>query len=327
MIHRLMFLLLCLAASRVFGQEKICGSVEQYMRGRTFEWKNLPGCTGETESSDPGIAGVSRAKEACGKYMEEYQKARTGPDALNVESLPVSGGAVREVCTGGFSGGGAGAAWTKDPRFREPVAVESNGRKNSVSVVQIYASWDRIIEAYGKAADSAWRLQTAYDQFKAATDRDARLAAAKRYTDVLSAAREGKVGGELINRRLQPRAERDLWKEIETWLNEDMQREKAEYAKVQKEWDELSPEAGDKLFYIQTVKKGYAVYTYRGIIVKTPQDFKNATGLFRCVIDDASGTWYVDGAFFKGNKEVAPYQDSGAGVRCPTRAYPTAEPK
>lgn len=232
---------------------------------------------------------------------------------------------MREVCTGGFTGGGAGAAWTRDPRMRAPVTVE--GAKAGWSAAQVYAVWDRLIDELSKAADFAWRLQSAYDQFKAASTSEARLVAAKRYTDELKAANEAKADGEWIDRRLQPKVERDLWNEIEAWLKEEDQRQKAEESKSQKEWEELLKDAGDKRIYIEKVRSEYAVYTYRGITVKTPADLKKATGLFRCVVDGRTGTWSVYGGIFKGNKEEEPYTETGVGTTCPTRAYPRAEPK
>jgi hypothetical protein len=335
-------MLLALAAVPSFAQQqKICGTVQQYFGGgATSDWKNLPGCTGDTTNRDAAVAGMSAAKEACGKYFEAWLTA-TPADARKLSSLEMAGGTLRHVCTGGMTVTDStnGDPWTKDKKLRAGVTVERNGERSTLSAVQAYQVWDRFIDALDKSAELAEKLQRAYDDYNSTTDASLRNFAVSHFIDAQKEVTEAKVGVKYIDIKLRNMTYEQMYKSLAAKVEEDQAKAKEDQAKSAAAaqeararsnavWDALKAEIPAKASYINAFANGAPVYTYRGVPVRTPDDFRNATALFRCFVDDRKSppVWTLSGTLYKANRDVGPYTDTGVGNNCPTRAYPTADP-
>ncbi len=307
---------------------QVCGSVQQYEQERI--WENLPGCVNvgaEMCASDSCVNYGGRAitwDDDTGAFKAmfmqfynawdggEYDDAETAVSIIrsNMNDL------VRDTEAGRVRPSKAlRAAW---PYF--------DGHLKYIHVLS--QRYDQVKELMEHIAQNYMNILNSLEDSGDNLAQIAASSAARNLQQQLGRAEkaqipEGWMVSDVSGKHVLSLA--DLRKEVGKWQATADQRLATVDAQFKAKWAAYDAVVkGDRVRFLEHFKKGTIVFGRGGVRLTRPEQFKTATAMFICLGSNprqVTPTWEVSGAYFRGDKQTAPYSDTGVGSTCPTRAF------
>ena len=326
-----------LCATQAFGFDQrhltpqVCGGVQQYEQERI--WENLPGCVNvgaqkcEEENIYSCITYGGRAitwDDDTGSFKGLFMHFYNAWDSGEYDDAETAVSLIRSTMNDLVRDTEAGRAHPSKA-LREAFPLFNDHLKH---VHGLALRYDQVREVMHQINQSYMLIVTSLED---SGDKLAQIGASAGVRDLRQALERAEkaqipedwmVSGTL---RQQPISLADLRKQLVKWQATADQRLAATDAAYKAKWAAYdSVVKGDRVRLLEHFKKGTTVFGRGGVRITSPQQFKTASAMFICLGSDprqVTPTWEVQGAYFQGDRQTAPYSDTGVGSTCPTRAF------
>ncbi len=310
---------------------QVCGSVQQYQQEHT--WESLPGCVNvgaekcESENIYSCITYGGRAitwDDDTGSFKGLFMTFYNAWDGGDYEDAETAVSTIRSTMNDLVRDTEAGRV-RPSKALREAYEYFNDHLKY---VHGLTLGYDQVKEVMEGINQSYMRIATSLED---AGDNLAQIVASSEGRNLQKlldrAAKANIPEGWMVSGTLgqKPISLADLRKQVGQWQATSDQRLADTEAKYKAKWAAYDTVVkGDRVRFLEHFKKGTIVFGRGGVRLTTPQQFKTATAMFICLGSDprqVTPTWEVQGAYFQGDKQTAPYSDTGVGSTCPTRAF------
>lgn len=332
----LLVTLLCTMPAFAFDQRKlapeVCGSAQQYEQDRSM-WENLPGCVKvsatkcESENIYSCITYGGHAitwDDDTGAFKGLFMSFYNAWDSGEYEDAETAVSTIRSTMNDLVRDTEAGrvrpskALFDAYPHFNDHLKYIDGLSQRYGLVKELMGS---INQTYMRLLHSLEDSRDKLAQVIASSE-------AKEMQQLLARAEKAQIPeGWVVSGTLgqQPISLADLRKQLAKWQTTAGERVAASEAEYKAKWAAYdSVVKGDRVRFLEHFKKGTIVFGRGGVRLTTPQQLKTATAMFICLGSDprqVTPTWEVQGAYFQGDKQTAPYSETGVGSTCPTRAF------
>jgi hypothetical protein len=311
--------------------EEVCGSAQQYEQEKI--WENLPGCVNvaatkcESEDIYSCITYGGRAitwNDDVSGFKGLFMRFYNAWDSGDYEEADSAVSLIRSTMNDLVRDAEAGRVRPSKALFAAWPLLDDHLKQ----VHRLVLMYDSVKDTMHQINQSYMRIESSLED---AGDKVAQILASsegKELQRLLDRAQKQEIPeGWVVSGTLgqQPMSLADLRKKLGGWQSTADQRLAATEAAYKAKWAAYdSVVKGDRVRFLEHFKKGTIVFGRGGVRLTTPEQLKTATAMFICLgspPNQITPTWEVRGAYFQGDKQTAPYSETGVGTTCPTRAF------